>query len=42
VLDTAEATGGAEYFLIEQEIAGPAGEIAMAQKCLDNYRRLRG
>jgi sugar phosphate isomerase/epimerase len=42
VLDAAEATGGAEYFLIEQEIPGPGGEFAMAQKCLANWKTLRG
>ena len=33
--------GGVEYYLIEQEIAGPDGEIAMAQRCLDNWKKLR-
>jgi sugar phosphate isomerase/epimerase len=42
LLDAAETVGGAEYYLIEQEHAGAIGEIAMAQKCLDNYKRLRG
>lgn len=42
LLDAAESVGGAEYYLIEQERAGAAGEIAMAQKCLENYRKLRG
>jgi len=37
----AEASGGLEYYLIEQEIAGPDGSIAMAQRCLDNYKKLR-
>ena len=37
----AEATGGVEYYLIEQEIAGADGEFAMAKRCLDNYRKLR-
>ena len=36
----AEATGGVEYFLIEQEIAGPDGQLAMAKKCLDNWKRM--
>ena len=38
----AESTGGVEYYLIEQEHAGPDGEFAMAQRCLDNYKKLRG
>ena len=42
LLDAAELVGGAEYYLIEQEHAGTLGEIAMAQKCLDNYKKLRG
>jgi sugar phosphate isomerase/epimerase len=41
IFAAAEATGGVEYYLIEQEIAGAGGEFAMAQKCLDNYRKLR-
>jgi sugar phosphate isomerase/epimerase len=42
VLAAAEETGGVEYFLIEQEIAGPAGELAMARTCLENWKQLRG
>ena len=42
LLEAAESVGGIEYYLIEQEIAGPAGEFAMAQRCLDNYKKLRG
>ena len=42
LLDAAETVGGAEYYLIEQEHAGAIGEIAMAQKCLENYKKLRG
>jgi sugar phosphate isomerase/epimerase len=41
VCAAAEATGGVEYYLIEQEIAGPDGEFAMARRCLDNWKRLR-
>ena len=41
LLDAAESVGGVEYYLIEQERAGTAGEIAMAQKCLENFRKLR-
>jgi sugar phosphate isomerase/epimerase len=41
LLDAAESTGGVEYYLIEQEIAGTLGEFAMAQKCLANYKKLR-
>ena len=41
IFAAAEAGGGIEYYLIEQEIAGPEGEFAMAQHCLGNYRKLR-
>ena len=42
LLDAAETVGGAECFIIEQERAGAIGEIAMAQKCLENYKKMRG
>jgi sugar phosphate isomerase/epimerase len=42
LLDAAESVGGAEVYLIEQERAGADGELAMAQKCLANYRKMRG
>ena len=41
LLAAAEATGGVEFYLIEQEHAGADGELAMAKRCLDNYRKLR-
>ena len=42
LLDTLEKTGGIEYFLIEQETgAESGGELAMVQRCLENWRRLR-
>ena len=41
LLDAAETVGGVEYYLIEQERAGAAGEFAMAQRCLDNYKKIR-
>ena len=40
IFDAAESVGGVEYYLIEQEHAGPDGELAMAQKCLDNYKKM--
>jgi sugar phosphate isomerase/epimerase len=40
IFDAAEATGGVEYYLIEQERAGADGEIAMAKRCLDNYKKM--
>lgn len=41
LFDAAESTGGIEYYLIEQEHAGVDGELAMAQRCLNNYKKLR-
>jgi sugar phosphate isomerase/epimerase len=41
IFDAAEKKGGVEYYLIEQEIAGPDGELAMVQRCLDNWKKLR-
>jgi sugar phosphate isomerase/epimerase len=42
LMDAAESTGGVEYYLIEQEHAGPDGELEMAGRCLANYKKLRG
>ena len=41
LFEAAESTGGIEYYLIEQEHPGDIGELAMAQKCLENYKKLR-
>jgi sugar phosphate isomerase/epimerase len=41
LLAAAEATGGVEYYLIEQESGAPGAQLEMAQRCLDNYRKLR-
>lgn len=41
VLDAAVRTGGAEYFLIEQE-GSRFSEFETAQKCLDTYRKMMG
>ena len=42
IFEAAESTGGVEFYLIEQEHPGEIGELAMAQKCLDNYKKIRG
>lgn len=42
LFQAAESVGGVEYYLIEQEKADAAGELAMAQRCLDNYRKMQG
>ncbi|HXE79868.1 MAG TPA: sugar phosphate isomerase/epimerase [Vicinamibacterales bacterium] len=41
IFDAAESVGGIEFYLIEQEHAGADGELAMARRCLENYRKLR-
>lgn len=41
IFDAVEKHGGVEYYLIEQEIAGPEGELAMVRHCLDNWKQLR-
>ena len=40
LLDAAERTGGAEYYLIEQE-GSRFPSIETAEKCLENYHKLR-
>jgi sugar phosphate isomerase/epimerase len=41
IFDAAEDKGGIEIYLIEQETGGPDGELAMVQRCLDNWKQLR-
>jgi len=42
IFDAVENGGGVEYYLIEQE-AGPANEqLVRAEKCMANWRRMRG
>ncbi len=42
IFAAAESTGGVEYYLIEQE-AGPADEqLQRAEKCLANWKQMRG
>jgi sugar phosphate isomerase/epimerase len=40
ILNAAETTGGAEYYLIEQE-GSDYSELETAQRCLTSYRQLR-
>ena len=41
IFEAAEATGGVEYYLVEQEM-GPANEqLLRAEKCLANWKKLR-
>jgi hypothetical protein len=37
-----EKTGGIEYYLIEQEVAPRGQELAMVERCLANWRKMRG
>lgn len=42
IFEAAEAAGGVEYYLVEQETgATNGGELPMVQKCLDNWKKLR-
>jgi sugar phosphate isomerase/epimerase len=42
IFEAAEAAGGVEYYLIEQETgANSIGELPMVQRCLDNWKKLR-
>jgi hypothetical protein len=43
VFAAGEKTGGVEYYLIEQEgTGGKYPELEAAQRCLANYKKLRG
>ena len=43
IFDAAEGTGGVEYYLVEQETgATSGGELQMVQRCLDDWKKLRG
>jgi sugar phosphate isomerase/epimerase len=41
IFDAAETVGGVEYYLIEQE-GSRFPELEAAQKCLENYKKIRG
>lgn len=41
IFQAAESAGGIEHYFLEQEVPGAIGEIAMVQKCLDSYRKMR-
>ncbi len=42
IFAAAESTGGIEYYLIEAESAPPGQQLQLSQKCLDNWKKLRG
>ena len=41
IFEAAEKTGGIEYYLIEQEISAPGQQLAMAERCLANWKKLK-
>ncbi|MGA2143694.1 MAG: TIM barrel protein [Bryobacteraceae bacterium] len=41
IFDAAESVGGVEYYLIEQE-GSRYPELETAQRCLDNWKKMRG
>ncbi len=42
IFDAVEASGGVEYYLVEQETgATNGGELPMVQRCLENWKKLR-
>jgi sugar phosphate isomerase/epimerase len=41
LFDAAESTGGVEFYLIEQEESPEGQQLPMAQRCLENYRKMR-
>jgi len=41
IFDAVEATGGIEYYLIEQEQSPQGQQFAMAEKCMANWKKLR-
>jgi sugar phosphate isomerase/epimerase len=42
IFEAVESTGGIEYYLIEQEQSPPGQQLVMAEKCLANWRKMRG
>jgi sugar phosphate isomerase/epimerase len=42
IFEAAERIGGIEHYYIEQEVSPAGGQFAMAERCLANYRSLRG
>jgi sugar phosphate isomerase/epimerase len=41
IFEAVESAGGIEYYLIEQEVSPPGQQLAMAEKCLANWKKLR-
>jgi sugar phosphate isomerase/epimerase len=42
IFEAAESAGGVEYYLIEQEEGPAAEQLQRAERCLANWKRLRG
>lgn len=42
IFEAVESNGGIEYYLIEQEVSPPGQQFVMVEKCLSNWKRLRG
>ena len=42
IFEAAEAAGGVEYYLIEQEQSPPNEQLQMAERCLANWKKMRG
>ena len=41
IFDAVESAGGIEYYLIEQEQSPQGQQFAMAEKCLENWKKMR-
>jgi sugar phosphate isomerase/epimerase len=42
IFEACESVGGVEYYLIEQEVGPIEEQLVRAEKCLANYRKMRG
>jgi sugar phosphate isomerase/epimerase len=42
IFEAAEASGGVEYYLIEQEQSPPGQQFAMSERCMANWKKLKG
>ena len=42
IFEAAEKTGGVQYYLIEQERTAPGQQFQMAERCMANWKKLRG
>jgi sugar phosphate isomerase/epimerase len=42
IFEAAETTGGVEYYLIEQEQSPPGQQLSMSERCMTNWKKLKG